>query len=240
MRRSRRPAVREPLPAPLPPETRTVGQLVAEAIRLYGDRFWWSLALGVAPALVGIALPELSRWPRLGVALTLGPLVLTASYIGAVALAAGVRPARRPALVAFAAGVMVLLPVPFLAQILYLPAAAWLAFVGLVVPVALIEQLGLRASLVRAVKLARADYIHALGSLATLTIVALLTSFVLFFLLRGQGEATLRAAGFLALLVVSPLLFLGAALLYFDQAARAARRDAGAAAASATARSDAR
>ena len=34
---------RTQLPPPLPPETRTVGQLVAESIRLYGARFWPSL-----------------------------------------------------------------------------------------------------------------------------------------------------------------------------------------------------
>ena len=35
-------------PAPLPPETRTVGQLVAETLQLYGAAFWPSLALGLA------------------------------------------------------------------------------------------------------------------------------------------------------------------------------------------------
>ena len=30
----------EPLPPPLPPETRTVGQLVAETLKLYGRHFW--------------------------------------------------------------------------------------------------------------------------------------------------------------------------------------------------------
>jgi hypothetical protein len=39
-------------------------------------------------------------------------------------------------------------------------------------------------------------------------------------LLRGSGDQTERVAVILADLVISPLLFLGAALLYFDQAAR--------------------
>jgi len=34
------------LPPPLPPAERTVGQLVGETIRAYGDRFWPSLVLG--------------------------------------------------------------------------------------------------------------------------------------------------------------------------------------------------
>ena len=49
-----------PLPPPLPPAERTVGQLVGEAIRLYGANFWKALALGV-PVVVVNAL----AWSRL-------------------------------------------------------------------------------------------------------------------------------------------------------------------------------
>ena len=42
---------KEPLPPPLPPETRTVGQLVAETLRLYGRRFWLVLPLGLPIAV---------------------------------------------------------------------------------------------------------------------------------------------------------------------------------------------
>ena len=87
-------------------------------------------------------------------------------------------------------------------------------------PVTVIEDLPARAALGRAVELCRADYVHALGSLATLVIVFFLTRVVMGFLLRDQADAAVRVAVFLADLVVSPLLFLGAALLYFDQAAR--------------------
>ncbi len=69
-------------------------------------------------------------------------------------------------------------------------------------------------------RLARADYIHALGSLATLVIVFVLTRLVLVVLLHGQADTTARIAAFLADLVISPLILVGAALLYFDQAAR--------------------
>ena len=40
------------LPPPLPPAERTVGQLVAETIRAYGDNFWRALPLGIPLALV--------------------------------------------------------------------------------------------------------------------------------------------------------------------------------------------
>jgi hypothetical protein len=89
------------------------------------------------------------------------------------------------------------------------------------VPAAVIERLGVRASLARATELARADYLHAIGGLATLAITVFLTRATLFFLLRGLGEAEALAASVLADIVISPLLFLGAAMLYFDQAARA-------------------
>lgn len=209
-----------PLPAALPPEERPVGQLVAETIRLYGRRFWPSLALGVAPAASGVVTATLEGSAQLVYSLTVGTLVVTCSYGAAVVIASGARPTARTAAVALLCGVVVWLPVPFLASLLIFPAAAWLAAVGLVVPVALIEGTGIRATVVRALRLARADYVHALGSVATLVIVGLLTALLLFFLLRGQGEAALATAAFLSVLVISPLLFLGGALLYFDQAAR--------------------
>src|SRR5437660_12392475 len=91
-RRSRR-----ELPPPLPPETRTVGQLVAEAVRFYGSRFWPSLALGVPPAILAVALAPLDRIERLVVVVTAGSLLVTASYVAAFALLAGRRPGGLPA-----------------------------------------------------------------------------------------------------------------------------------------------
>src|SRR5438034_1035249 len=82
------------------------------------------------------------------------------------------------------------------------------------------ERLGFREALVRGRRLGSADYVHALGSLATLTIVFYLSKTMLALLLHSQGDNGRRAATFLADLVVSPILFVGAALLYLDQAAR--------------------
>jgi hypothetical protein len=217
-----RPQARErpPLPPPLPPETRTVGQLVAETLRLYGRRFWPSLSLGVGPAILGFVAIQLGREGALVFVPLAGAFVLTASYVGATLLASDATPARSSLLVALVAGALVFVPVPFLASVFVLPSLIWLALVGLVVPVAVIEGRPLRGSFARAVALARADYVHALGSLATLTLTVFLTRVALFFLLRGFGDATALAAGFLSDLVLSPILFLGSALLYFDQAAR--------------------
>jgi hypothetical protein len=207
-----------PLPPPLPPESRTVGQLVAETIRLYGRRFWLSVPLGLSVAVLN-QLRDLD--PRLLLPVALGgAAALAASYVGATTLAADIRPTRRSVVIALAAGFVAFLPLALLLGTFNLLGVAWVAFIGLSVPVALIERAGLRAALRRGMRLARADYIHALGSLAALAIVYFLTSVMLGVLLRSQGDQTERIALFLADLVLSPMLFLGAALLYFDQAAR--------------------
>jgi uncharacterized membrane protein len=83
-----------------------------------------------------------------------------------------------------------------------------------------VESVSLRRAVSRALQLARADYVHGVGSLVTLAIVVLLTQAVLAFILRGFGDAAVWTAYFLASVVVSPLLFIGTALLYVDQAAR--------------------
>jgi hypothetical protein len=208
------------LPPPLPPETRTVGQLVAETLKLYGNHFWAALAIGAGPALVGVLNAELDDWPRYVVVPTVGSLLWGGSYALAAAVATG-KPLTR---MSFMLAVLVLLP--FLLQRTFvlpgfdLPILAIFALTGLAVPAAVAERLGLWASIRRGVQLGRADYIHALGSLATLVIVIFLTGLMLFFLLQGFGDSTIRVAAFLAFLVLSPVFLLGAGLLYVDQAAR--------------------
>jgi hypothetical protein len=214
------------LPPPAPPESRTAGQLVAESMRLYGRRFWAALALGIPPTAAGVLLAAYadsgaSRLGRLVAALILGAPAVSLSYVGASVLAAGRRPPSRNLFVAFVAGVLVLLPVPFLATLLVLPALAWFAFFGLAVPVAVIERTALTPSLGRALQLARADYVHALGSLAAAAIVAFISAGVLQFLLVQFGDTAGSVAAFFAILLLSPLVLLAAAQLYFDQAARA-------------------
>ena len=57
-------------------------------------------------------------------------------------------------------------------------------------------------------------------ALATLTILVFVTQIAASLLLQGAADNSERVAAFLAGLVLSPVLFLGAALLYVDQAAR--------------------
>ena len=221
MARKGKTKVRKPLPPPLPPETRTVGQLVAETVHFYRRRFWPSLALGLGPAAAGVTLAELPGVARLPFELTVGAATASASYALASSFVAASRPTRRTILAATAIGIAALAPsvliLAFLGILGLLPAVVALGLTGFVVPVRMVED---RRSLRRAVELARADLAHTIGSLATLTVVGLLTAYVIFFTLRSAGTAALQVSAFLSVLVISPILFLGAALLYFDQAAR--------------------
>lgn len=205
------------LPPPLPPEERTVGQLVAETIRAYGANFWRALPLGVVLAAVTQVIAGQPINTQIAI-LCLAAPVVSAAYVAATAIVSG----ARPTLTAWVVGVVVWLPAPPLLRAFVLPALAWLAFFGLAVPVAMVERSGIVASLRRARRLAVADYVHALGSLCALVVVFAVTAAMLGFLLHGQADNTARVAAFLAVLVLSPMLFLGSALLYDDQAARLA------------------
>ena len=207
------------LPPPLPPESRTVGQVVAEAIRLYGRSAWLALPLGLPLAAADSLGFGRTVGERILILLAAAPF-FTLAYTWAAALAGDVRPSRATWLRALAIGTLVFVPAAVFFPWFLLLSVAWLALVGLVVPVVVIEQIPVGAAFRRAVALCRADYVHAIGSLATLVIVFVLTRVALAFLLREQADNTIRVAVFLADLVVSPLLYLGAALLYFDQDAR--------------------
>jgi hypothetical protein len=145
---------------------------------------------------------------------------LTLAFVFASALVHGVRLTLRTTATALAVGLVVYLPFPLLDRLYILPGLALFALAGMAVPAAVVEGLGFRAALRRGIELGRADIVHALGGLATLVLVYGLTRYVLFLLLHTQSDQTLRVAGLLADLVLAPILFLGSALLYADQAAR--------------------
>ena len=220
-RSGRAPSQKQDLPPPLPPETRTVGQLVAETIRFYARHFWRTIALGIGPAALAVGGSFLSRDGQVVLTTAGGAVVLGACFTLASALAADRPLDAQTFLRAWATAIVVWIPVPFLAIAFVIPAVAWLALAGLAIPAAVHERLPMRAALGRGLQLGRADYVHALGSLAALTIVVFLTQSVMYFLLRSGSEQAERVAIFLASLVISPILFVGAALLYDDQAARA-------------------
>ena len=213
------PRAGEPRPAALPPGQRTVGQLIAESIRLYGARFWATIPLG----LPFVALDVASFGHPVGVQTLLlwafGPL-LTAAYVYACTLTAAERPTWRALASAYLAGLIVFVPFPVLLRLYVLPGLALFGLLGLAVPAAVVEQLGVRAALRRGWQLGRADAVHAIGGMATLAIVYGVSRYALLVLLHTQGSQAQNVAVVLADLVLSPLLYIGATLLYTDQAAR--------------------
>jgi hypothetical protein len=219
MARPRYPSSSGPPPAPLPPVARTVGQLVAETLHLYGRHFLRALPLGLVVALADQASLGLPVLGRVVVLLGAAPF-FSAAYAAATALVAGVHPSRRAWAVAIGVGTAVFLPAALFFPWFALAAVAILALLGSSVPVAIVEELGPVASLRRAAVLARADLVHAVAGLATLVIMFGLTRLMMGFVLRSQGDNTVRVSIFLADTVLGPILFLGAALLYFDLAAR--------------------
>jgi hypothetical protein len=203
------------LPPPLPPGERTVGQVVAETIRAYGERFWRVLPLGIPLAIVDQLSVRQPSGVQMLVWWAATPLFV-AAYLYACSLLLRARPNRTAVLLA----VLIYLPFPALRALFILPGIAWFAFIGLAVPAAMVEGLRFREGLERGRKLGLADYAHALGSLAALVVVVGVASTTLSALLHSQGDNGQRVAVAISDLVLSPLLFLGAALLYLDQSAR--------------------
>ncbi len=211
-----------PAPQALPPAERTVGQVVAESIKLFGSRFLASLVLGV-PAATIVAL---AAWTH--GAVQTASILVAGSVLSALALGRAMRIAYPDAATAvgpaFAAGVVAFAPALAARVVvfpgIYLLAVVWLGATVFAVPAILVEGVPLRRAFARSAQLLRADAIHAVGGLAALTIVVVLTALVLTFLLRGFGDQGIRVAALIALLVMTPLFFLGTAVLYADQAAR--------------------
>src|SRR3954464_6455270 len=162
------PRSNEPRPAALPPETRTVGQVIADSIRIYGENFFRCLVIGIPPALLTLGGEHLSRLASLLPTRTVGGPLLTAAYVYACIVVLRLHPTRDRVVLAWLVGWLVFIPAPFLLIGFILPSLAYLSAFGLVVPVLLVEPLGIGAALRRAWRLARADYIHVLGSLAAL------------------------------------------------------------------------
>jgi hypothetical protein len=203
------------LPPPLPPAQRTVGQVIGESIRAYGDHFWRLIPTGIALAAADQAAVHHSALGQIPIFWAAGPFI-TAAYVYACAVVHRVRPTWT----AYLVGLVIYVPFPVLRAGYAIPAVAWFAFVGLAVPASLVEGLPFRAAFARGRELGRADYAHALGSLAALVLVVGVAENALEVLLHSQSDNSLRAALLLADVVLSPMLYIGGAMLYFDQAAR--------------------
>jgi hypothetical protein len=209
--------VAESRPAALPPAERTVGQLVAESIRFYGDHFFPVLLLGLPFLVIDVISLNSSVATQTIVAWILGPAIC-AAYVRACMLLERAFWSWR----AFVVALIVYLPFPILTRIYVLPGLAWFGLIGLAVPAAMYDGLGIRAALRRGLELGRADLVHAIGGLATVGIVYGVSRGALLVLLHTQGDQAQKVAVILADIVLSPILYIGGALLYLDQKARLA------------------
>jgi len=212
----------EPRPAALPPAERTVGQVVAEAIRTYGDHFWQILPLGIVVA--GVDVANLHRSPNVQTAIlwAFAPL-FSAAYVRAASVVRN-EPWAWPA---FWVALVIFLPFPILVRLYVLPGIIWFGLVGLAVPAAVAERLGVRDALRRGWQLAGADRVHAVAGLVTLALVYFVTRLTLLVFIHGFGGQGQVVAATIADLVLAPLVFVGAVLLYEDQRARLALTERG-------------
>jgi hypothetical protein len=214
---------KEQRPPALPPERQTVGQLVAETLRLYGSRFLVALPLGLPVAVADqVALGQAVEG-RVVVLVVASPF-FTVAYAAACTLVLQVRLGATTWGAALFAGTIAFLPAAIFFPWFALVSILWLALVGHVVPVMAKEGVGVRRAFARAVALGRADYVHSAGGLATLVLVFGLTRIALGGVLRSQADNTIRVSVFLADTVLAPILFLGGALLYLNLAARVGSR----------------
>ena len=212
----------------------TLGELLAETVRIYGERVWTALGLGAiyAGTLIGSALVHIALH------FAVASIMLVATYGAAARVVLGDTLGEAWGQVAIRARVLLVLAVvvglPFVLAssylLLVLVAALWIAFVGFSVPVALVERTEERSgwagavayALERALALARTEYLHAAGVAAALLLVNLFVGIVLRVTLVGFADNTAVVAGLIAQLVLAPFVFIGLSVLYFEQRARAA------------------
>jgi len=208
-------------PAEVTPANRTVGQLVADAIKLYGHRFWRGLGLGIPATAFTIGASLLEGGSRIAYGVVLGPFALALSYVWAVEVTTLTQKTRGRALLV---GAVAFLPLAASRVAVftgvYFVALAWFALFGLAVPSVLVEGQGIRGALRHGLRLARADFVHAFGTVAALAVVVIVSIFSLSLLLAGFGAQSITVSAVMAVIVMSPLFFIGCALLYLDQSAR--------------------
>ena len=214
------PASRDPrLPPPLPPASRTVGQVVAEGIALYRQSVWRALVLGIPVAVADQLIVDRPVGERIVLLVAASP-AFSLAYAAACAMRQEEQPPWRVWALAVGVGVLTFLPAAALFSWFAIAAVLWLGIAGHAVPAVMAERVGFVGALRRTVELGRADYIHAAGSFATLVLLFVLTRLALGLVLSSQADATVRVSIFLADLVISPLLYLGAAIVYVDLVAR--------------------
>jgi hypothetical protein len=211
-----------------------LGELLSETIRIYSQRPSAAIGLGLVTGgayLLAAVTPDL-------VDVLVIALAFTASYGAAARLVSGDSFAEAWAQVGLRSLVLLVLTfvvaVPAVIALTYLfllvVGALWLALMGFSVPVAMLERDPevknsldrIAYSLLRSIRLARADYLHALGVIAALIMIYLVLGVGLGIALVGFAENGRLIAAVLVQVVLAPFFFLGLSVLYYEQRARAA------------------
>jgi hypothetical protein len=210
-----------------------LSELFAETVRLYGHRFGAALGLGLPTGVAYLA----TLVTPLALDLVVVAVAFTASYAAAARLTAGDSfweawaqvGLRIPILVVL----MVVVAVPFAVAVtqlfLIIPAVAWLGLTGFSIPVTMLERgaeedswfrrVGFTHS--RALSLARAEPLHAIGIVAAFVIVYIVLGIVLASALIGFADNGREVAIAIAQVILAPIFFLGLSVLYFEQKVRA-------------------
>jgi hypothetical protein len=219
---------------PLRPVERPLllGEIFAETIRVYGERFWFAFGLGASVA-AAIALAAVIRNDLATLAIFTwwfaAVFALAVRYVSGDPVGAALRLVAARAPVLFVLGLIVTLPLSLgiFDPLIGLVAAFWLGLVSFAIPVAVAEEAAggfvdrLAHALRRSYELARADYLHAVGVVAAFVIVSGILGRVLVQAFGGFADNGLVAAVLITEGFLLPFLFLGLAVLYFDQRARA-------------------
>ena len=210
-----------------------LGEILAETVRIYGERLGAALGIGALVALAYVAAAAVHAVA--GVAIV--AVAFTLAYAAAARLVSGDSfgeawaqvGLRLPALAALA--FIVALPFAVAAGYLFLVvlAVGWLALTGFSIPVAMLERGPLEQGwlqrlgyvLQRSVTLARTQYLHAAGVAAALVLIYILVGVVLSAALSGFAGNSRFVALVLVQIVLAPFFFVGLSVLYFEQQARA-------------------
>jgi hypothetical protein len=211
-----------------------LGELLAETVRVYGDRI--RAVVGMGLFLAGTLVAADLTGHIVGFVVVLS-LAFTAAYAAAARIVAGDPFVEACAQVGLRVPTLLVLTVvvsvPFVLgridPVLVLFAVGWLALVGFSIPVAMLERdpasdawyQRIAFALYRSAGLARVEYLHALGIVAAFVITYLLLAPILAALLVGFGDNGRFTAFVIANGVIGPFFFLGLSILYFEQKARA-------------------
>ena len=207
-------------------------EVLAETVRLYGERFASSVGLGLV--IGGTFLASLVTPLVVGVILV--AIAFAGTYAAAARVAAGDGFVEAWAQVGLrlplVLGLSVIVAVPFALAVsqlfLLVFAVAWLALTGFSIPVAVLERdpeatnwfVHLSFALSRSTHLARAEYLHAAGVIAALVIIEIVVGIPLAAALSGFAENGREAALAITQVVLAPFFFLGLSVLYFEQKVR--------------------